>query len=112
MPSSRMISGRGERRFLFRSTRLRPYLAASLKVSLGVVFPLRLSILPTSHTTSPVLRIPAKKSQIFLADLYELAAGNLDFHQEGMRLSQRPFRRIVNIQRKIYVGNNHRLAVR
>ena len=99
------------RRCLFRGTGSRPCLAALLKVrfwrylSVDAVNPANVAC------NIAGLGIPTKKSEVFIANLDELAAGNLEFHQKGMRLSECPFRRIGNIQRKIYIGNNHGLAV-
>ena len=112
MPSSRMISGSGGYPCFLRGVGSRPRLAAFSKISFRRS--LSTEAIKSANIAGNIagLGIPVKKSQVILAYFDELPTGNLEFHQKGARLSQFPFRSIVNGQRKIHIGNHHGFAVR
>src|SRR5439155_7637629 len=67
---------------------------------------------PADACNRASLGIPPTKYEVFIAYFEELATGNFEFHQKGMGFSACPFRRVRNIQRKIYIRNHYGLAVR
>jgi hypothetical protein len=89
----------GRRCRLLRGTRFGPCLTALSKVRLWGGLSSKTVNPPNIAGNIARLGVPGKEPQVLVAYFDELAAGNLEFHQESVRLSQRQFRPIINIQR-------------